>query len=38
MKRLKSTRNSFSQMQLIEKKWPNQKENSLMKDAEKSFN
>ncbi len=38
MKRLKSTLNSSSQMPLIEKKWPNQKENSLMKDVEKSSN
>lgn len=38
MKRLKSTLNSSFQMLPIEKKWPNQKESSLMKDAERSLN
>lgn len=36
MKRLKSTLNSSSQMLLTDKKWPNLKENSPMKDVEKS--
>jgi hypothetical protein len=38
MKRPKLTRNSFSQMLLIEKKWSNLKENSLIKDVEKLLN
>lgn len=38
MKRPKSTHNSFSQMLLIDKKWSNLKENSLIKDVEKLFN
>ena len=38
MKRPKLTRNSFSQMLLIEKKWSNLKENSLIKDVKKLLN
>jgi len=38
MKKPKSTHNSFSQMLLIEKKWSNLKENSLIKDVEKLLN
>jgi len=38
MKKPKSIHNSFSQMLLIEKRWSNLKENSLIKDVKKLLN